>query len=99
MWTPLAKAAQSGADDPPPIRLTEGVPVARAATRRAIGGGGLCQGTDGAAERVEQAAAGFDDHGGGKIFEASSEGERGQMLREGAGHRSCFLKWWFKSTE
>ena len=63
MCTPLAKAAQSGADRPPPIKLTEGKPVVRAATLRAIEGAGLELGADGTAERSRAAAAGLDDHG------------------------------------
>ena len=74
MCTPLANAAQSGADDPPPIKLTDGVPSiprgdpARDRRRR------LIEGADRAGERVEQPPPGLDDHGRGQILEAGRQG-------------------------
>ena len=63
MWTPLENAAQSGADEPPPIRVDRGRALQSRGDPARDGRGRLVQGADGAAERVEQPPAGFDDHG------------------------------------
>ena len=92
MWTPLEKAAQSGAASPPPISVDRGRALKPRGDPRAIGRGGLVKRADRTSQRVEEPPPGFDDDGGGKILEACSEGERGQPFSEGVGHGSVSIK-------
>ena len=82
MWTPLANAAQSGADSPPPTSVAEGWACQRDATRRAISGAGSTIAAT--AQPIVSSSRRFDSRTTSvrKVLEAGREGEIHQAFSE-----------------
>ena len=87
MWTPLANAAQSGDDRPPPISAAPGSPGPSPRPAARSSGAGSSQGPRGAAEGVEQPPPGLDDDRVGQVLEPGRQGETRQSVGQGLGHR------------
>ena len=88
MWTPLANAAQSADDRPPPIERRPGLAPDRRGDPPCDRRRRLAQRTGRAGEGVEQSPTGLGDHDLGEVLEARRQGERRQAVGQGLGHRS-----------
>ena len=74
MWTPLAKRRPVGRGRAAADQVDRGRALDSRGDLARDRRGGLIEGPDGAAERVEQAAAGFDDHGWREDLRSGSPG-------------------------